>query len=471
MNHRDAVTRNCPTRRTFLKRTAAVAAATVAAPWLVPASVLGADAPSERINVACIGAGNQTTVDLPAFLRNADVQMVAICDVNRASHGYLNDKQYLGREPQQRFINDYYAQKTGVAEYRGCDAYRDFRDVLARRDVDAVLIVVPDHWHALMTVLAAQAGKDIYCEKPMSLTVRDGQRMIAAVRKHQRIFQTGSQYRSSPLVRRACELVLNGRIGQLQSIRTYLARNNMVGPGPGWQPMPVPEGFDYDFWLGPAPQAPYHADRCLYRFRFIFDYSGGQMTNFGAHSNDIAQMGAGMSLTGPVEFEPLSVQWPAPGSLFTTAETCSFRARYANGVELTCETTPRLFGARFEGTEGWVEVSHELKCSSESLKNAVIGPNEIHLPGNVPDEQASKQGNHTVAHVRNFLDAVKTRTEPIEPVEVGHRTASLCHLGNIALRLNRKLRWDPDKEVFPEDKEASPMLDRPMREPWTMPVI
>lgn len=471
MNRRNASASSHPTRRDFLRTTAAVTAAALGVPSLVPSSAFGANAPSNRLNIACIGAGNQTTVDLPAFLANDDVQMVAICDVNRASHGYRDEAQFLGREPQQKFINEHYARKKGLGQYQGCEAYSDFRDVLARKDVDAVLIVVPDHWHALVTVLAAKAGKDIYCEKPLSLTVRDGQRMIQAVRKYRRILQTGSQYRSSPTVRHACELVLNGRIGQLKSIRTYLALNNKVGPGPGWQPMPVPDGFDYDFWLGPAPLAPYHVDRCLYRFRFIFDYSGGQMTNFGAHSNDIAQMGAGTSLTGPVEFEPVSAEWPAPGSLFTTAQKCQFSARYANGVQLVCESSSKGFGARFEGTEGWVEVGHQLTTYPESLKDSVIGPNEIHLPVSVPVERSSKSKNYSLDHVRNFLDTVRSRQEPVEPVEVGHRTASLCHLGNIALRLNRKLRWDPAREVFPDDQEANRMLDRPMREPWTMPEV
>ena len=457
------------TRRRFLK-TAAAASAVVAAPWTVPASVLGVNAPSNRINVGCIGAGNQTTVDIPAFLRNDDVQLLAVCDVNRASHGYRDEKQFLGREPQQKFINDYYAEKKGAGQYKGCQAYSDFREVLARDDIDAVMIVVPDQWHAYMTVAACKAGKDIYCEKPLSLTVRDGQIMTEAVRKYKRILQTGSQYRSSPENRHGCELVLNGRIGQLKTIKTWLALNNKVGPGPGWKPMPVPEGFDYQTWLGPAPDVPYHQDRCLYRFRFILDYSGGQMTNFGAHSNDIAQWGNGTSLTGPVEFEPVYAEFPPKGSLFTTAEKCKFIARYANGVELTCESGGPGFGCRFEGTEGWVDFGWKgLTTYPESLKDSKIGPDEIHLPVSVPPEQASGSRNHCWDHARNFINAVKTRQDPIEPVEIGHRTASLCHIANSALLLGRKLRWDPERETFPDDAEANAMLQRPMREPWVMP--
>jgi hypothetical protein len=244
-------------RRHFL-RAATAASTAFAVPWTVPASVFGGHAPSTRIHVGCIGAGNQTTVDLPAFLRNKDVQVVAICDVNRASHGYRDEQQYLGREPQQRFINDYYARETGIDPYQGCAAYSDFRELLACDDIDAVMLVVPDQWHAYMTVAACRAGKDIYCEKPLSLTVHDGQIMTQAVRQYERILQTGSQYRSSPEVRHGCELVLNGRIGQLKTIRTRIALNNKVGPGPGWEPAPVPDGFDYPMWLGPAPDAPYH---------------------------------------------------------------------------------------------------------------------------------------------------------------------------------------------------------------------
>lgn len=471
MQHKLTLDRTRFNRRRFLRTVAATSTA-FAVPWTVPASVFGAHAPSNRIHVGCIGAGNQTTVDLPAFLRNKDVQLVAICDVNRASYGYRDDHQYLGWEPQQKFINAFYAGETGNPDYRGCAAYRDFREVLARDDIDVVMLVVPDQWHAYMTVAACRAGKDVYCEKPLSLTVHDGQIMIQAVRKYQRILQTGSQYRSSPEVRKACELVLNGRIGEIKTIHTQIALNNKIGPGPGWEPAPVPERFDYPMWLGPAPDAPYHPDRCLYRFRFILDYSGGQITNFGAHSNDIAQWGHGSSLSGPVEFEPVYAEYPPEGSLFTTAEKSKFIARYADGVELICETGQPGFGCRFEGTEGWVEFGYGgLTTNPETLKDSEIQPQEIHLPHSVPPDQLSGSRDFILDHVRNFLNAVKTRQDPIEPVEVGHRTASLCHIGNIALKLNRTLRWDPEREVFPDDTQANELLRRPMRGPWEMPDV
>ncbi len=455
------------TRRHFLKTAAAAASAAVAAPALVPSSVLGANAPSNRINLGVIGCCNQSTVDLPNFLRNDDVQVLAVCDVNTASHGYVREDQYLGREPAKKQVEAFYAEKHRSGTYRGCDAYNDFREVLSRSDVDAVAIITPDHWHGVMVCMAAAAGKDIWAQKPLSLTIRQGQQMIEAVRKHKVILQTGSQFRSSPANRHACELVRNGRIGRLQRIQTFLATNNFFGPGPGWQPMPVPPGFDYETWLGPAPSAPYHADRCLYRFRFNLDYSGGQMTNFGAHSNDIAQWGNGTCLTGPVEVEGIEAEWPAKGSLFNTALSSRFRARYANGVELVCQTGEPRMGARFEGTEGWVQFGFGgLKCHPESLKDSKIGPDEIHLPRSIPDREEDVYRNYCVDHVRNFLNAVKTREDPIAPVEIGHRTATVCHLGNIAIRTMRKLQWDPDKEQFVGDDEANGMLARPLRAPW-----
>jgi len=440
------------TRRDFVKSVGAACAA----PAIVPSSVFGANAPSNRINVAVIGCGNQSRADVPGMLRQADAQVVAVCDVNRGSYGYANPKHFLGREPAQKRVNDYYAGKTRSGKYKGCGIYSDFRDVLSRDDVDAVMITLPDHWHALATVKACEAGKDVYCQKPMSLTVHDGQQMIKAVRKHNRILQTGSQYRSNKVVRRMCELVRNGRIGEVKRVVSII---NGSGAGPkDWKEMPVPDGFDYDMWLGPAPLAPYHIDRCLYRFRFHLEYSGGQVTNTGAHSTDIIQWALGMGHTGPVEFENgETVEWPPKGFFYTTAMKTDFRARYANGIEFICRTQKPGFGARIEGTEGWVQFSvnnmKEVEASSEAIKNSVIKPNEIHLP----------VSNN---HYQNFLEAVKSRKDPIEPVEQGHRTASICHLGNIAMRLKRKLNWNPEKEVFINDDEANQMLRRPYRKPW-----
>jgi hypothetical protein len=456
-------------RREFLK-SAAWASAALAVPQIVPASVFGENAPSNRVNVGFIGCGNQSTIDLPAFLGNEAVQVLAVCDVNTASYGYRTAKQFLGRKPVQESVNRFYAEKNAAGAYQGCDAYGDFREVLARKDVDAVAIVVPDHWHGLMTVMAARAGKDMYCEKPMSLCIEQGKEMVRVVREQKRILQCGSHYRSSPAVRLACELVRNGRIGKLQRITAIIPPNNpeFPGPGVGWQPEPVPEGFDYDMWLGPAPQAPYHHDRCFYRFRFILDYSGGQVTNFGAHAMDIGQLGNGTSHSGPVEIEDLGSEWPPKGSLFTTATRVHFRALYANGVEMVCQTKlPTGFGTRFEGTEGTVEYGYKgVTTTPASLKSSVIGPHEEHLYVSNPNRKDDSSKYYIPDNVRNFIECVKTRKDPVAAVEIGHRTATLCHLGNIAMRLKRKVKWDPEQEAFVNDAEATALMGRALRAPW-----
>ena len=443
------------TRRQFLRSSALIGGTALVAPTILPSSVFGANAPSKRVTLGIIGCGNQATVDLPEFFKNDDCQVIAVCDVNKASFGYKTPRQFLGREPVRDLINGFYAKSQRSGLFKGCDVYSDFRELLARKDLDAVTIIAPDHWHAIMTIHAAAAGKDIYCQKPLGLTVRDGQEMIKAVRRHKRILQTGSQYRSYAIVRRACEIVRSGRLGKIKRVESYVAANNFKGPGPGWKSAPVPAGFDYNFWLGPAPDAPYHPDRCLYKFRFIREYSGGQTTNFGAHSNDIVQWALGMDDTGPVEFSDRGSEFPPAGDLFNTAIKVNFRARYANGVELDCFTDKRSFGARFEGTDGWLFVNgKDIEASSPAIKDAVIGPNEPRLP-------VSEN------HYRNFIDCVKSRQEPIEPVEVGHRTASLCHLGNIAMLLKRPIKWDPKKEEIVGDAEASRLLAPPLRDPWS----
>ncbi len=444
-------------RREFLRNAAAVSTVW-AVPWIVPASAWGSNAPSNRINVACIGTGNQGINILRRLIANDDVQIVSVCDVNEASYGYKSEDQYLGRLPAQKEVDQTYAKKRGVQSYKGCTADRDFREVLAREDIDAVTVVVPDHWHAIITVQAAEAGKDIYCEKPLSLTIGQGQQMVDAVRRHQRVLQTGSMERSNPLTAYVCELARTGRIGEIRRVVTNVGLNNKVGPGPGWKAMPVPKGFDYDMWLGPAPKVPYHQDRCLYRFRFHYDYSGGQVTNFGAHSNDLAQWGLGMDNSGPVEIEYVRAEWLPEGSLFNTALETEFVCRYSNGVELVCRTDDKPVGVRFEGTEGMVEATAYpwlARSEPESLVKEKFPTGSLRF-------------DSSAAHVRNFLDCVKSRRDPIASVEVGHRSASVCHLGNVAVRLGRNVKWDPERQQFLDDDEANKMLLRPIRAPWQL---
>ncbi len=448
-------------RRNFLKGTVAAAVGMAGLPYIVPSSVLGqagSVAPSSRITLGSIGVGGMGTNNMRAFLSHSDVQVVAVCDVVKASdeygHWYKRGWQgaWFGRESARKIVDEHYAGKTGAAQYKGCDAYVDFRDVLARDDVDAVCITTPDHWHAIPVITAAAAGKHIYCEKPLSLTIAEGRAMVESVRRHGVIFQTGTQRRSSQQFRFVCELIRNGRIGRLKRAVAAIASNNKEAPPKDWQPMPVPEWLDYDMWLGPAPSGPYHKDRCLYTFRFGLDYSGGQTTNLGAHSIDIVQWANGTDDTGPVEVEDLGGEFPQDG-LFTTATKVHFRARYANGLELICRTEDGE-PLRLEGTEGWIEMQDEKPTYyPESLKTSVIGPNEIHL----------YESND---HHRNFIDCIKAHRETAAPAEVGHRSVTICHLGNIAMTLKRKLNWDPERECFIGDEPANRMLTRAMRSPW-----
>lgn len=416
-------------RRDFLKRSAVAAGAALAWPSIVPSSVFGANAPSNRITIGSIGLGGMGTGNMKGFKGKADSEVVAVCDVD-AGH----------REK---------ARQTAGLDKKA--SYEDFHELLARDDIDAVVVATPDHWHAPISIAAVRAGKDVYCEKPQTLTIAEGRALADEVRRYGRVFQTGSQQRSSDNFRLACELVRNGKIGKVRTVRVGLPGNNRECE-PTWTPEPVPEGFNYDLWLGPAPWEPYHKQRCHYEFRFLLEYSGGQVTNWGAHHLDIAQWGLGMDESGPVEIVGEG-EFPETG-LFTTAKKVHFEARYANGVKLICQTGGS--NTRFEGAEGWVDVRRGgLETEPESLKQTVIGPDEIHL-------------YESRDHKQNFLDCIKSRKDPIANAETGHRSASLCHLGNIAMLLKRKLRWDPRAERFIGDSEANRMRWRPRRAPWQL---
>jgi len=452
-------------RRAFLKHTAGAALGTLGLPLFIPARAIGASGntpPSERVTMASIGCGGMGTNNLRAFLAQPDVQVLAVCDVVTASDEYGHwykqgwNGAWFGREPAKKIVEADYAQKNPSGSYKGCTAYVDFREIIARSDIDAVCITTPDHWHAIPAVMAATAGKDIYCEKPLCLTVAEGRAMVEAARRYNRVFQTGTQRRSSEPYRFICELIRNGRIGKFQRALVAIGANNKQAPPADWQPMPVPEWLDYEMWLGPAPWAPYHKDRCLYTFRFGQDYSGGQTTNLGAHGIDIVQWANGTDETGPVEFEDLGGEFPSDG-LFTTATKVHFRARYANGLELTCRTQEKEL-YRYEGSDGWIQMptySNDWTCHPESLKTTVIGPDEIRL---------YKSNDHH----RNFIDCIKSRRPTAALAEIGHRSTSICQLGNIAMRLGRKLHWDPAAERFTDSDEANAMLAKPLRSPWRL---
>ena len=428
------------TRRTLLK----TALAAAAAPYVIPGSALGLGerpAPSNRIGIGCIGTGGQGSGHVRGLLEEKDVQVLSICDA-------VKDR----REEKKKWVEQRYS-RDAPGTYAGCSTYADFREILGRTDVDAVLIAAPDHWHGMMSTMAAKAGKDIYCEKPMAAVIGDGRAAADAVKRYGRVFQTGSQERSGG-GRFACELVRNDRLGKIHTIRTFLPMEaHCLAPQGDASPQPVPEGFDYDMWLGPTPWAPYTEKRCHFNFRWILDYSDGELTDRGAHVNDIALWGAGPLLVGPVEIEGKGkfrqdTLWDVPIDFH-------LEYKYANGMKIICESSGQR-GIKFEGTDGWVFVAIHggaLTAEPASLLRETFGPNEIQL-------------KRSKGHRRDWLDAVKTREPTVAPAEDGHRTASFCHLGVIALLTERKLVWDLEKEVFLNDADAQRHVHRPPRSPW-----
>jgi predicted dehydrogenase len=440
-------------RRAVLKGTA-VAASALAAPLIIPSSALGKDgrpAPANRITMGCIGLGGRGTVDLSAFLGQADVQVVALCDVDVGSDRY-EDNWVRGLANAMTMVKSRYAKDKTDGAFAGVEGYRDFRDVLARGDVDAVCVATPDHWHAAIATAACRAGKDVYCEKPLCLTVAEGRAMADTAARYGRVFQCGSQRRSSAKCRQSCELVRNGRIGKLHTVRVgimggFWVRKNAKKTN---EPEPVPSGFDYDRWLGPAPAAPYTYNRCHWNFRWNLDYSGGMVTDWGAHFIDMAHWGMGTEETGPVEVEGRG-RFPPRSDLWNTATEFEFTCTYANGVRLIVKSGGG--GVRFEGTDGWIDLEGD--TSPRNLRREVIGPTETHL-------YASED------HHGNFIGCVKTRGPTVAPAETAHRSITPAHLGNIAMRLGRRLKWDPVAERFTGDQGANGMLARAWRRDWTM---
>lgn len=427
-------------RRGFLRRSV-VFGAGLALPTIVPSRVFGALAPSERITVGCIGVGRMGTDDMREALGIAGVQVVAVCDVD--SHRVENARRLVEARYQQG----------------GCAAYGDFRELLARDDIDAVQIATPDHWHAIPAIEAARAGKDIFLQKPLSLTLEEGRVVSDTVQRCGRIFLVGSQQRSDTRFRKACELVRNGRVGKLHTVKVGFG----IDPGCDPQPvMPVPEWLDYDMWLGPAPWAPYtekrvHPEKITDRpgWLRISDYSAGMITGWGSHHNDIAQWGMGTEHTGPVEIEGRA-EFPRDG-LWDVHGRFHIEYTYANGIKVICtDEQENKSGIVFEGADGWVHVTRGfIDAHPKSLLDETIGPEETKL----------YVSNH---HKANFYECVRSRAETIAPVEVAHRSCAVCLLGDIAMRLGRKLRWDPAAERFANDDEANRMMARTQRSPWRL---
>jgi predicted dehydrogenase len=442
----------CVNRRQFLGRAAAAAGA-LSLPAIVPASAIGAPgtvAPSNRVAMGFIGLGIQGMGNMRAFRGNTDVQAVAVCDVHA-------ERRLAGKQA----IDEFYDNKT-------CAMHNDFRELMARKDIDAVQITVPDHWHTLMVVEATRQRKHMYCEKPMGWSLRAAQAAHKAVKQSGVVFQFGTQQRSTGKFRQACELVRNGKIGQLKTM--------LVGVPGSWtcpkQPTePVPKELDYDLWLGPAPMAPYCYQRCRphtpkegYSVWYcISDYCMGMIGNWGVHHLDIAQWGNGTDLGGPTEIEG---RGEFPKDMLTDCcVSWQVENRYANGVVLIHMDTPTAKkhplqvagygqGVTFLGTEGWVHVDRkQIDASDKALLKAKPGPNDVRL---------FKSDNHHA----NFIDAVLGRTQPAAPIDIALRSDAMCHLQLAAVTLGRKLKWDPVAMSFVGDDEANRLLDRPMRAPW-----
>ena len=416
-------------RRDFIK----AAAMGSVAPMFIPSSGWGKRTPpSDRLTMGFIGVGRQNRYLLSKFLAR-QTQVVAVCDVDTTR-----------RESAKQIVEDHYAQNA-PGGYHGCTAYADFRELLERKDIDAVCIASPDHWHAIHVVMAAKAGKDIYCEKPLSLTIPEARAMVKAVRKHHRVLQTGSMQRSAHEFYKACMLVRNGRIGKIKWVIVD------VGTSSHWCDLPeetMEPGLNWDFWLGPAPARPYNSilsprgiPKTFPAWREYREYSGGGMTDWGAHHFDIAQWGLGMDDSGPIEIIP-----PDDPKAWT-----GVRFIYATGAEVIHGTSG---GVRFVGADGEILVNRgKFKITPETLDRE-------------PSAEDSVQLYKSTDHYQDFLDCVKSRKRPICDVEIGCRSATVCHLGNLAYWYRRTLRWDPVKERFIGDAEANTWLARARRAPW-----
>ncbi|MCU0960096.1 MAG: Gfo/Idh/MocA family oxidoreductase [Pirellulaceae bacterium] len=432
-------------RRQFLRR--AAQAASCAIPVIIPAAALGRAgraAPSERIVIGCIGVGNMGTADMRALMTIPDAHVVAVCDVNRTM-----------RDRAQQLVDTQY----GGAH---CAAYNDFRELLDRRDIDAVSIASLDSWHVLHALAAVRAGKDVYVEKPLGMSINEIKVLRDAVHRYGRVFQFGTQQRSSLEFRRACELVLNGRVGHVHTIKVGVHAGATERSGlKTYTPEPVPDWLDYDLWLGPARWSPYTTARLTYPHWFhISDYSLGYVSGWGIHHIDIAQWGNGTELTGPVEIEG-TARFPDDDALCDNPLSWDTRMKYANGVNLIFTGSgPGFDGVRhgitFEGTDGWVWVNRgSMDAEPKSLRKEQIGPGEIHLPV-------------STFHQANFLECVRTRQKPICHIDVAVRSDTVCQLAWCAFHLQRKLHWDPAQEVFVNDPEANAKLTRPLRAPWRL---
>ena len=449
------------TRRQFLTTSLAASAAASLFPTIVPSSVFGADAPSNKIQIGQIGCGRiANEMDMPGILKHNVARIVAVCDL---------DSKRLGRAKNR--VEKFYAGKTGSETALVVKAYGDYRDLLKDGRVDAVAISTPDHWHSEPVIAAALAGKDIYVQKPLSMTLAEGRQVSDIVRAKKRAFQIGSQQRSTTQFRIACELVRSGRIGKLHTVKIGLP----VDPSGDEEPeMPIPPNLDYAMWLGWTPQVPYTEKR-VHPQNSITDRPGwlridsyclGMITGWGSHHVDIGHWGMGTELTGPIEIEG-KAEFPRKG-LWNVHGPYHIEAKYANGATMIIDNN-FTNGVRFEGSDGWIFVSRggaqatasdpasafgkALDASDPKILNSKVGPNELHL---------HKSDDHHL----DWLTSIQTRQPAVTTPEEAHRSTSACEIGWIAMKLGRKLRWDPAKEAFLDDDQANAMRSRPQRAPY-----
>ncbi len=433
------------------------------APTIIPASALGRDhlpPPSDRTTLGHIGVGNRGGSDLQSFLRVDAAQSIAVCDPFKNK-----------REERAKQVDAFYADKFARGSFSGCAAYDDFRDLLARDDIDAVVIATPVHWHVPIAIAAAKAGKDIYLEKPLGISVMHDKALRSTIEQYGTIFQWGTQQRSGRDFRYVCELVRNGRIGKLHTILAWSPDISSQAaafhaPDGSMTPIPIPKGFDFDMWIGPAPMTPYTSDRCtLYGTYHHYDNCIGFIAGWGAHPLDIAQWGNDLDDTAPIEYEGSGTI--AHGGIFETTSSWDIWATYQNGVKLHFMSEGvakpivqkyhpdfHSHGTTFIGSTGWVNVDRSgIYAHPESLLKSVITPDEIHL-------------YESDNHYKNFIDGVKSRKQPVSTIQSAVQTDTICHLSDICIRRGRKIKWDNEKEMIIGDEQAARMLWRPMRSPW-----
>ena len=431
--------KNISSRRKFIKRTIASGIGIAVFPQIIPASALGKNghvAPSNRITMAVIGAGSQGMGDAKWFNRNNEIQFIAACDVDKA------------HRDRAKLVFDHHNKNSDTR------TYLDYRELLEKEKVDAMLIALPDHWHGAISTAVASKGIDIYGEKPLARTIKEGRAIVNAVAKNDIIWQTGSWQRSKANFHRACELVINEKIGKVKYVEVGLPdAPKLIGTPPV---MPVPEGLDWEFWLGPAPTKPYRGVS-HWDWRWIMDYSGGQLTDWAGHHIDIAHWGLGLDRTGPIEVEGKGV-YPYEG-IFDVPLEYDFMCKYENGVNMRVANRSRLpygQGATWYGENGWIHVDRsKLTAENPAVLEEKIGEDEIHL-------------YRSADHVRNFIECIKSREETITPAEIAYRSISVALIGEIAMLTGQKLNWDPEKEVFIDNINANRLLSRPFRGSWSL---